>query len=53
VTDLAGPWTQLKNEEDWEYDCRIARNGGLLYYCDAFVSDERVIPGDHFVFISR
>src|SRR6516162_4689392 len=24
VTDLAGPWTELRNEEDWEYDCRIA-----------------------------
>jgi glycosyltransferase involved in cell wall biosynthesis len=47
VTDLAGPWTELKNEEDWEYDCRIARNGFQLYYCDAFVSDERVISGDH------
>jgi hypothetical protein len=47
VTDLAGAWTELKNEEDWEYDCRIARHGGQLHYCDAFVSDERVIPGDH------
>jgi len=47
VTDLAGPWTQLRNEEDWEYDCRIARNGVQLYYCDAFVSDERVSPGHH------
>src|SRR5262249_59493212 len=34
-------------EEDWEYDCRIARNGGRLYYCDVFVSDERVTPGQH------
>jgi glycosyltransferase involved in cell wall biosynthesis len=45
VTDLAGPWTELSNEEDWEYDCRIARNGGRLHYCDVFVSDERVILG--------
>ena len=45
VTDLAGPWTELRNEEDWEYDCRIARNGGRLHYCDAFVSDERVVLG--------
>jgi glycosyltransferase involved in cell wall biosynthesis len=45
VTDLAGPWTELRNEEDWEYDCRIARNGGRLFYCDVFVSDERAIPG--------
>ena len=42
VTDLAGPWTELRNEEDWEYDCRIASKGGRLHYCDAFVSDTRV-----------
>jgi hypothetical protein len=47
VTDLAGPWTELKNEEDWEYDCRIARNGGWLHYCDVFVSEERVTLGHH------
>jgi hypothetical protein len=45
VTDLAGPWTELRHEEDWEYDCRIARHGGHLHYCDAFVSDERAVPG--------
>src|SRR5262249_37549913 len=32
---------------DWEYDCRIARNGGRLHYCDVFVSDERVTLGHH------
>src|SRR6516165_3891996 len=47
VTDLAGPWTELRNEEDWEYDCRIARNGGRLHYCDVFVSEERYGSGDH------
>src|SRR5262249_11453528 len=47
VTDLAGPWTPLTNEEDWEYDCRIARSGGHLHYCDVFVSDERVTLGHH------
>jgi glycosyltransferase involved in cell wall biosynthesis len=45
VADLAGPWLELRNEEDWEYDCRIARNGGRLYYCDLFVSEERAVPG--------
>ena len=45
VTDLAGPWTELKNEEDWEYDCRIAKTCGGLQYCDAFVSDTRVTSG--------
>lgn len=45
VTDLAGPWTRLRNEEDWEYDCRIASKGGRLHYCDAFVSDTRMTLG--------
>jgi glycosyltransferase involved in cell wall biosynthesis len=45
VTDLAGPWTRLSNEEDWEYDCRIASKGGRLHYCDAFVSDTRITRG--------
>ena len=47
VTDLAGPWTELRNEEDWEYDCRIARNGGQLHYCDVFVSNQRFSHGPH------
>jgi glycosyltransferase involved in cell wall biosynthesis len=47
VTDLAGAWTELTNEEDWEYDCRIAREGVRLHYCDSFVSDERSGHGDH------
>jgi glycosyltransferase involved in cell wall biosynthesis len=45
VTDLAGPWSRLRNEEDWEYDCRIASKGTRLHYCDAFVSDTRITFG--------
>jgi glycosyltransferase involved in cell wall biosynthesis len=45
VTDRAGPWAELWNEEDWEYDCRIARNGARLQYCDAFLSDQRGVRG--------
>ena len=45
TTDLAGPWTGLRNEEDWEYDCRIASKGARLHYCDAFVSDTRATFG--------
>jgi glycosyltransferase involved in cell wall biosynthesis len=41
VSDNAGPWSSLRNEEDWEYDCRIASQGIKLHYCDAFVSDTR------------
>lgn len=36
----AGPWTSLRNEEDWEFDCRIASFGVALAYCDAFVSEK-------------
>jgi hypothetical protein len=41
VTDKAGPWTNLLNEEDWEYDCRIATQGVCLNYVNEFVSYER------------
>src|SRR6516225_8153524 len=46
VTDLAGAWTSLGHEEDWEYDCRIASKGCRLHYCDVFVSDTRVTTGN-------
>lgn len=45
VTDVAGPWTELWNEEDWEYDCRVAALGVRLHWTGTFVSlhcfDER------------
>jgi glycosyltransferase involved in cell wall biosynthesis len=41
VCDLAGPWTDLSHEEDWEYDCRVAALGGKLFYCDADVAEHR------------
>jgi hypothetical protein len=46
VTDLAGPWTSLSNEEDWEYDCRIAVQSIRLYYVAEFVSDQRDHGGE-------
>ena len=46
VTDLAGPWTSLRNEEDWEYDCRVASKRGRLHYCDAFISDTQLTSGN-------
>ena len=46
LTDLAGPWTELKNEEDWEYDCRIAARGVRLHYVPEFLSDEREHDGE-------
>ena len=46
VLECAGPWTSLRNEEDWEYDCRIGALGTRLAYCNAFVSDKRQHEGD-------
>jgi hypothetical protein len=45
VIDLAGPWTSLRTEEDWEYDCKVASKSGRLHYCEAFVSDTRMTSG--------
>jgi glycosyltransferase involved in cell wall biosynthesis len=44
VCDEAGPWTDLKLEEDWEYDCRVASPGVRLHYCDEFIVEVR----DHY-----
>ncbi|MDH3255791.1 MAG: glycosyltransferase family 2 protein [Acidobacteriota bacterium] len=41
LLDRAGPWLRLRNEEDWEYDCRLATQGVRLHYCREFVSDQR------------
>jgi glycosyltransferase involved in cell wall biosynthesis len=41
ICELAGPWTDLRLEEDWEYDCRIAALGVSLHYCDEFVAEVR------------
>jgi len=41
VCDEAGPWTNLRLEEDWEYDCRVAALGIRLHYCDEFVVEVR------------
>lgn len=41
----AGPWTALRNEEDWEYDCRVASLGVRLHNCGQFVSDSRTHKG--------
>jgi len=32
LLNQAGPWSSLLNEEDWEYDCRIASIGVKLDY---------------------
>lgn len=37
----AGPWLELKNEEDWEYDARVASFGVRLHYCPAWIAEVR------------
>src|SRR5262245_11935692 len=46
VTDRAGAWLTLRNEEDWEYDCRVASQGVRLHYCPEYISDTRTHGGD-------
>jgi glycosyltransferase involved in cell wall biosynthesis len=38
VVDRAGPWTLLWQEEDWEYDCRIAAQHVRLHYCEGWLA---------------
>src|SRR5437588_2235504 len=37
----AGPWTALRMEEDWEYDCRMASLGVKLAYVEEWVTESR------------
>jgi len=39
VCDAAGPWTALRVEEDWEYDCRVAALGTTLVFVDEVVAE--------------
>jgi hypothetical protein len=41
VCDQAGSWTDLRLEEDWEYDCRIAALGPRLAWCAQYVCEVR------------
>jgi glycosyltransferase involved in cell wall biosynthesis len=42
LLDRAGSWTNLRAEEDWEYDCRIAAQGVRLAYVADWVCEIRV-----------
>jgi len=46
VVDAAGPWTTLRIEEDWEYDCRVAALGTRLAYVAQPVSETREHAAD-------
>jgi hypothetical protein len=39
VCEAAGPWSALRVEEDWEYDCRIAALGTRLAFVDEIVAE--------------
>jgi len=39
IIDEAGAWLPLRNEEDWEYDARIASLGVRLAYCPEWVAE--------------
>lgn len=41
VCERAGTWTNLRLEEDWEYDCRIAALGTQLVWCQQYVCEVR------------
>ena len=41
VCDAAGPWTELRLEEDWEYDCRVAALGTRLHHHSGYVAEVR------------
>lgn len=41
LCDSVGPWSMLRLQEDWEYDCRVASMGGRLAYSDVEVSETR------------
>ena len=41
VCDAAGPWTGLRLEEDWEYDCRVGALGTRLAYVGEVVAEHR------------
>jgi GT2 family glycosyltransferase len=41
VCDAVGPWSELRLEEDWEYDCRVAALGVRLHCVSRFVAEHR------------
>jgi len=43
AVDGVGPWSELRNEEDWEYDCRLGAQGVKLHYVPETLSEERGI----------
>ncbi len=45
LTDLMGPWSDLRYSQDWEYDARAGARGTRLVYCPMDVSEHRTHAG--------
>ena len=45
TTDAVGPWSGLRQEEDWEYDARVAALGTRLVWCPEILADVRSHAG--------
>src|SRR5258708_14248038 len=41
ICAAAGPWSNLRLEEDWEYDCRIGALGARLKFVDEELTENR------------
>ncbi len=52
LLERAGPWLDLKNQEDWEYDCRIASFGVKLAYVNETLVTIRTHQESHYGLIS-
>jgi len=50
ISDEAGPWQNLINEEDWEYECRYALINNVLCYVPQTVSTLRQHQAEHLSF---
>jgi glycosyltransferase involved in cell wall biosynthesis len=46
LLEHGGPWLDLRNEEDWEYDCRLGVAGVALHHLPHCLSEERDHDGD-------
>src|SRR5438309_498464 len=42
LLERAGPWLSLQNEEDWEYDARVAALHVTLHYVEEWVCEVRL-----------
>ncbi len=46
LSDAVGPWTDLRQEEDWEYDARVAALKTRLVWVPEFLADYRHHAGE-------